>query len=66
MILEPLDFRLAGELVEKNRLQDALTIANQIKTPELRIGALACIGRALIEAGDSQSAMQTLNALNLW
>ncbi len=62
MILEPLDFRLAGELVEKNRLQEALSIANQLKTPELRIGALVRVGRAFIEAGDSQSGLQTLNA----
>ena len=62
MILEPLNFRLTNELVEKEKLQDALTIANQLKTPELRIGALARIGRALIDAGDSQSGLQTLNS----
>ena len=62
MILEPLNFRLANELVDKEKLQDALTIANQLKTPELRIGALARIGRALIDAGDSQSGLQTLNS----
>jgi hypothetical protein len=55
MILEPLDFRLAGELIEKNRLQEALTIANQLKTAELRIAALARIGRAFIESGDSST-----------
>lgn len=62
MILEPLDFRLAGELVEKNRLQDALTLANQLKTAELRIASLARIGRAFIESGDSPTGLQTLNA----
>lgn len=62
MIVEPLDFRLAGELIEKDRLQEALTIANQLKTPELRIAALARIGRAFIESGDSSTGMQTLNA----
>ena len=61
MILEPLDFRLSGEFVEKNRLQEALNIATQLKTPELRISALARIGRAFIEAGESQSGLQTLN-----
>lgn len=62
MILEPLDFRLAGELVDKNRLQEALTIANQLKTAELRITALARVGRSFIETGDSQSGVPALNA----
>ena len=62
MILEPLNFHLAGELVEKGRLQEALNIANQLKTPELRIGSLARIGRAFIDTGDSQSGLQTLTA----
>jgi hypothetical protein len=59
-ILEPLNFYLAGELVEKEKLQDAVNVANQLKTPELRIGALARIGRAFIDAGDSQSGLQAL------
>jgi hypothetical protein len=61
MILEGLNYCLAGELIEKNSLQEALTIANQLKTPELRVMALARVGRAFIEAGDSQSGGQTLN-----
>ena len=61
MIAEPLDFRLAGEFVEKNRLQDALTLANQLKTAEMRIASLARIGRAFIESGDSPTGLQTLN-----
>lgn len=61
MILEPLNYRMAGDLVEKNKLQDALTVASQLTTPELRIGSLARIGRAFIEAGDSQSGLQALN-----
>jgi len=62
MILEPLNFGLIADLVAKGKLQDALSIASQIKTPELRIGSLARIGRAFIEAGDSQSGLQTLSA----
>ena len=62
MIVEPLNFGLAAELVEKGKLQDALTIANQLKTPELRIGSLARIGQAFVEAGDSQSGLQTLSS----
>jgi hypothetical protein len=62
MIVEPLDFCLAGELIEKKRLQEALSIANQLKTPELRIAALARVGRGFIAAGDWQSGLQTLDA----
>ena len=62
MILEPLDFRLIGELIEKNRLQEALNLANQFKTPELRIASLARVGRAFIETGDAQTGLQTLDA----
>lgn len=62
MILEPLNFRMAGDLVEKKKLPEALSIANEIKTPELRIGTLARVGRAFTDAGDSQSGLQALNA----
>jgi len=62
MILEPLDFRLTGELIDKNRLLEALSLANQLKTPELRIAALARLGRAFIQSGDSQTGLQTLDA----
>jgi hypothetical protein len=62
MIVEPLDFRLTGELIEKKRLPEAQNVANQLKTPELRIAALARVGRAHIAAGDSQSGLQTLDA----
>lgn len=62
MILEPLNFRLIGDLIEKNRLQESLNVANELKTPELRIASLARVGRALIESGDSQSGLQTLDA----
>ncbi|HSE18201.1 MAG TPA: hypothetical protein VLB46_14185 [Pyrinomonadaceae bacterium] len=62
MVLEPLNFSLAGELIEKKNLQEALTVANQIKTAELRIVVLARLGRAFIDAGDSQSGVLALNA----
>lgn len=62
MILEPLNFRLVFELVTKKNLQDAWNIANQLKKPEFRISALARVGRAFLESGDSQSGMEALNA----
>ncbi len=62
MILEPLNFRLIGDLIEKNRLQETLNVARELKTPELRIASLARIGRAFIESGDSQSGLQALDA----
>jgi hypothetical protein len=62
MILEPLNFRLIGDLIEKNRLQETLNVANELKTPELRIASLARVGRAVIESGDSQTGLQTLDA----
>ena len=62
MIVEPLNFLLVGELIEKKRLPEALSIANQIKTANLRITALARVGRGFIAAGDSQSGLQTLDA----
>jgi hypothetical protein len=61
-ILEPLNFRLIGELIEKDRLPEALSVANELKTPELRIAALARVGRAFIDAGDPQTGLQTLDA----
>ena len=62
MMLEPLNFRLIGELIEKDRLPEALAIANDLKTPELRIASLARVGRAFIASGDSQTGLQTLDA----
>jgi hypothetical protein len=62
MILEPLNFRLIGDLIEKKRLQETLSVANELKTPELRIASLARVGRAFIESGDSQTGLQTLDA----
>ena len=62
MIVEPLDFRLVGELIEKKRLPEALSVANQLKSMELRVAALARVGRGFIAAGDSQSGLQTLDA----
>ena len=62
MVLEPLNFLLARELIGKKNLQEALTVANQIKTPELRIVVLARLGRAFIDAGDAQSGVLALNA----
>lgn len=61
MILEPLNFRMAGDLVEKSKLQEALSVAGQLKSPELRIGSLVRAGRAFIDAGDSQNGLQALN-----
>lgn len=60
-LLEPLNFNYAASLLETDRLPEALSVANQLKTPELRIGSLARIGRAFTEKGDSQTALQVLN-----
>lgn len=62
MILEPLNFRLIGELIEKNRLPEALSLTDQLKTPELRVASLARVGRAFVDSGDSQTGLQTLDA----
>jgi hypothetical protein len=62
LILEPLNFCLSAELVGKKNLQEAWNVANQLKTTELRICALARVGRAFLKSGDSQSGMQALTA----
>jgi hypothetical protein len=62
MILEPLNFCLSAELAAKKNLQEAWNVANELKTTELRICALARVGRAFLESGDSQSGMQALTA----
>jgi hypothetical protein len=54
MLLDPINFQLAGELAEKGSLTDALSIAMRLKAPELRIDALARIGGALLAIGDAQ------------
>lgn len=62
MILEPLNFVVSADLVEKKNLQEAWNVANQLKTTEYRICALARVGRAFLETGDAQSGMQSLTA----
>jgi hypothetical protein len=62
MILEPLNFVISADLVEKKNLQEAWNVANQLKTTEYRICALARIGRVFLETGDAQSGMQALTA----
>lgn len=61
MILEPLNFSMVGYLVEKNRLQEALSVADQLKMPALRVGSLVRIGRAFNDARDPQNGLATLN-----
>ncbi len=65
MILEPLNFRLTFELVTKKSLQDAWNTANKLNRPEFRISALARVGRAFLESGDSQNGMEALTAAQL-
>lgn len=60
MILEPINFSIAGQLIEKGNLNDASSMAYQLKAPELRISVLARIGRAFLERGDSQNGFATV------
>jgi hypothetical protein len=60
MLVEPLNFYLAGEFIEKGNLSEALSIAYQLKTPELRINTFAGIARSFIEKGESQEALEAL------
>ena len=62
LILEPLNLSISAELVEKKNLQEAWNVANELKRAEYRMCALARVGRAFLEAGDSQSGMQALTA----
>ena len=62
MVLEPLNFVVSADLVEKKNLQEAWNVANQLKTTEYRMCALARVGRAFLETGDAQSGMQSLTA----
>ena len=62
MVVEPLDFYRAGELIEKGSLTDALSVAYQLKTPELRINALARIGENYFAKGAAQEGLEALNA----
>jgi hypothetical protein len=60
LLLEPLNFYLASELIEKGNLNEASRIAYQLKTPELRIHTFAAIARSFIEKGKSQEALEAL------
>ena len=60
MLVEPLNFYQAGEFIEKENLNEALNIASQLKTPELRISTFADIARSFIEKGESQKALEAL------
>jgi hypothetical protein len=62
LILEPLNFTISADLVEKKNLQEAWNVANELKRTEYRMCALARVGRAFLESGDSQSGMQALTA----
>lgn len=60
MLVEPLNFYLAGEFIEKGNLNEALKIASQLKTPELRISRFADIARSFIKEGESQRALEAV------
>jgi hypothetical protein len=60
MILEPLNFYFASELVEKGEMSEALSVGYQLKTPELRISTFAAIAASFIAKGKSQEALEAL------
>lgn len=60
MLVEPLNFYLASEFIEKGNSNEALNIASQLKTPEFRISAFADLARSFIEKGESQKALEAL------
>lgn len=60
MILEPLNFYFASELVEKGEMNEALSIGYQLKTPELRISTFAAIAASFIAQGKAQEALEAV------
>ncbi|HEY0367138.1 MAG TPA: hypothetical protein VGC73_11740 [Pyrinomonadaceae bacterium] len=60
MLVEPLNFYRAGELIEKGNLNEALSIAYQLKRPDLRINTFASLARSFIEKGKLQEALEAL------
>lgn len=61
VIMEPINFGLAGERLEHGDGDGALSITRQLNTPTLRIAALARIGRAFVERGEVPGGLETLN-----
>lgn len=53
MIADPISFNLAGELIEKGRLDEALTVTRKLTVPELQVAALARIGKAYFDREES-------------
>jgi hypothetical protein len=60
MILEPINFNQAGDLISSGNLEDALKLADSLKVPELRVMMLARIGRAFFDKGDGPRALLVL------
>jgi hypothetical protein len=60
MILEPINFNQAGEMVSAGSLEEALKLAGDLKAPELRVMMLARIGQAFLEKDDNARASQVL------
>jgi hypothetical protein len=60
-VVDPVNFYLAGEFIEKGDLNEALRIASQLKTPELRISRFADIARGFIKEGESQRALEAVS-----
>ena len=61
-IVDPINFKVAIELVEKDSLNEALSLADQIQRPELRIAALARVGKAFFAKGDSASGLGAIQS----
>jgi tetratricopeptide (TPR) repeat protein len=60
MLLEPLNFYLAKESIEKGNFNEALSTGDQLKTPELRISTFAAVATGLIDKGKSQEALEAV------
>jgi hypothetical protein len=60
-VVDPVNLDLAGEFIEKGDLNEALRIASQLKTPELRISRFADIARGFIKEGESQRALEAVS-----
>jgi hypothetical protein len=61
MIAEPISFNLAGELIEKGRLDEALTVTRKLTAPELRVAALAKIGKGYFDREELVRGYDYLN-----
>jgi hypothetical protein len=60
MILEPINFNRAGEMISRGKLEEALKAAGDLQSPELRTMMLAGVGRRFLDKGDVARGLQVL------